>query len=184
MLASTAGLIASLVLSVDAYRLAQDPQTGPSCNINAVLSCGSVGSSEQAHVFGFPNAFLGLITEPVVLTIAVCGLAGVRFPRWLLACAQGACTVGLGFSYWMLFESVFAIKALCPWCLLVTLTTTLVFAAITVLNVRNRTLPLPAGVQALAEQALSLDADAFALAAWILAVATVIVSRFGSALLQ
>ncbi|MEQ4724193.1 vitamin K epoxide reductase family protein [Nonomuraea sp. B19D2] len=39
-----------------------------SCNINSVVSCGTVGSSWQAHLFGFPNAFLGLVAEPVVIT--------------------------------------------------------------------------------------------------------------------
>ncbi|WP_240777607.1 vitamin K epoxide reductase family protein [Nonomuraea basaltis] len=51
-------------------RLAADPGADLSCNINSVVSCGAVGSSWQAHLFGFPNAFLGLVAEPVVITIA------------------------------------------------------------------------------------------------------------------
>lgn len=35
------------------------------------------------------------------------------------------------------YEAMFRIGALCPWCLLVTLSTTLVFASLTSFNIRN-----------------------------------------------
>lgn len=49
-------LIASFVLSVDAVALAANPDTALSCNINATISCGTVATSWQASVFGFPNS--------------------------------------------------------------------------------------------------------------------------------
>src|SRR5690606_39490821 len=61
-------------------------------------SCGTVGASAQASVFGFPNAFLGLVAEPVVMTIAVAGLGGVRFPRWFMCAAQVVYTLGFAFA--------------------------------------------------------------------------------------
>lgn len=103
MLASSIiGLIASLVLSIEALELAKDPFADLSCNINAVLSCGTVGSSWQASLLGFPNAYLGLIAEPVVITIAVAALGGVRFPRWFMNSAQVVYSIGLLFAYWLL----------------------------------------------------------------------------------
>ena len=68
LLWSAASLTASFVLAVEAVTLAGDQDAVFTCDINAVVSCGTVGSSWQASVFGFPNAFLGLVTEPVVLT--------------------------------------------------------------------------------------------------------------------
>src|SRR5262245_32922781 len=89
MLVSAAlSLTAAFVLSIDAVRLAADPQAALSCNVNAVISCGTVATSWQANLFGFPNAFLGLVAEPVVITIAVASLGGVRFPRWFMVSAQ------------------------------------------------------------------------------------------------
>ena len=88
-------LTASFVLSVDAVRLAANPDTSLSCNINAVISCGTVASSWQAHLFGFPNAFLGLVAEPVVIIIAVASLGGMRFPRWFMFSAQVVYTLGV-----------------------------------------------------------------------------------------
>lgn len=135
MLASSLlSLVASFVLSVDAVRLAANPDVALSCNINAAISCGKVAVAWQASLFGFPNAFLGLVTEPVVITIAVAALAGVRFPRWFMVTAQGVYLLGLVFAYWLFTQSYFVIGALCPWCLLVTASTTTVFTSLLRVN--------------------------------------------------
>ena len=89
----------------------------------------------QANLLGFPNAFIGLVTEPVVITVAVAALGGVRFPRWFMVTAQAFYSVGFAFAYWLFFQSYFVIGALCPWCLTITVTTTLVFFSITRVNI-------------------------------------------------
>jgi uncharacterized membrane protein len=182
LVASVASLVASFVLSVDALRLAEDPGADLGCDLNAVLSCGTVASSWQSSVLGFPNAFLGLMTEPVVITLAVAGLAGVRFPRWFMVSAQAVYTVGLGFAYWLFHQAMFDIGALCPWCLTVTLATTLVFFEMTYLNVRDRNLRLPRRVQDLLEDAIRSNLDLFAMTAWILVLVLAVVLRYGAAL--
>src|SRR5262245_17730757 len=154
LVSSLASLVASFVLAVDAIKLAENPNADLGCNINAVLSCGTVGASWQASVFGFPNAFLGLICEPVVITIAVASLAGVRFPRWFMLSAQVVYTLGLALAYWLLYQAMFDIGALCPWCLLVTVATTLVFFEITHVNIRDDNLYLPTRAQRAASSAV------------------------------
>ncbi|MEZ5128367.1 MAG: vitamin K epoxide reductase family protein [Micropruina glycogenica] len=52
----------------------------------------------QASLFGFPTRFLGLVAEPVVITIAVASLGGVRFPRWFMLAAQVVYTLGVVFA--------------------------------------------------------------------------------------
>lgn len=128
-------LIASFVLSYDAIVLAANPDAILSCSINAVLDCAKVGTTWQANIFGFPNAFLGLISEPVVMTIAVASLSGVRFPRWFMTTANVCYLLGVIFAYWLLWQSTFVIGALCPWCLLVTVSTTFVFSSMTQWNI-------------------------------------------------
>lgn len=135
LIGSIIGLVASFVLAVDALVLAANPNAIFSCDINAKISCGTVGSSWQANLLGFPNAFIGLITEPVVITLAVAALGGVRFPRWFMLTAQGFYSIGFAFAYWLFFQSYFVIGALCPWCLTITVTTTLVFFSITRVNI-------------------------------------------------
>ena len=132
---SLLGMVASLVLAVDAVILAADPTADLSCNLSDKISCGTVGSSWQASLLGFPNAFLGLLAEPVITTIAVASLSRVRFPRWFMLAAQVVSSIGFLFAYWLFYQAYFVIGALCPWCLLITVTTTLIFFSFTRINV-------------------------------------------------
>jgi uncharacterized membrane protein len=144
LFSSCVSLTASFVLSLDALELAANPNQLLPCDINSWLSCGTVAKSWQAHLFGgMPNAFLGLVAEPVVITIAVASLAGVRFPRGFMFAAQLVYTFGFVFAYWLFIQAYFVIGALCPWCLLVTLSTTLVFSTLTHVNIRDGNLFLP-----------------------------------------
>ena len=135
LVSSLLGMIASLVLAVDAIALAIDPTADLSCNISAKISCGTVGSSWQASLLGFPNAYLGLLAEPVITTVAVASLGRVRFPRWFMLGAQTVSSIGFLFAYWLFYQAYFVIGALCPWCLLITVTTTLIFFSFTRINV-------------------------------------------------
>jgi len=135
LVGSVIGLIAAFVLAVDALTLAANPDAIFSCDISAKISCGTVGTTWQANLLGFPNAYLGLISEPVVITVAIAALGGVVFPRWFMLTAQAFYSIGFAFAYWLFFQSYFVIGALCPWCLTITFTTTLVFFSITRVNI-------------------------------------------------
>lgn len=139
-------LLASFVLSKEAITLAADPNAVLGCSINVWLDCAKVGLSPQANILGFPNAFLGMIAEPVVMTIAVASLSGVRFPKWFMFTANMVYLLGVIFAYWLLYESTFVIGVLCPWCLLVTLSTTFVFWSMTHWNILEGNLYVSEGV--------------------------------------
>lgn len=74
------GLLTSFVLSIEAWQLAADSSTRFSCDISSVLSCSTVAQTWQARILGFPNAFLGIFFEAVVLAISVAIFSGVKFP--------------------------------------------------------------------------------------------------------
>lgn len=139
LISSVLSLIASLVLSHDAIKLAAQPTSKLACDINAVVSCGKVAKSWQSNLLGFPNAFLGLMTEPVVITIAIAGLSLVVFPKLFLKVAHVFYGLGLIFALWLLSQSFFVIKAFCPWCLLVTVSTITVFSTLTRINLMENT---------------------------------------------
>lgn len=182
LLASVASLYASFVLSIDALRLAENPNAELSCDINAVISCGTVAQAWQSQLLGFPNAYLGLVTEPVVITIAVASLAQVRFPRWFMMTAQVVYTIGLLFAYWLFYQAMFDIGALCPWCLLVTLATTLVFFEMTYVNIRDDNLYLPDRLQRTLTSMIRSDLDIMLVVAWVLVLVLAVVLRYGEAL--
>lgn len=174
-------LTASFVLSVDAIALARDPGATLACNINSVISCGAVGLSWQASLLGFPNAFLGLIAEPVVITIAVASLGGARFPRWFMMSAQVVYTIGVLFAYWLFQQSLMVIHALCPWCLLVTLSTTLVFSTLTHFNIREGNLWMPKRIERSVREFVDADNDLFVVAAVLIVLVALILLKYGAA---
>lgn len=182
LIASVASLVASFVLAVDALKLAEDPNADLGCDINAVISCGTVGSAWQASVLGFPNAFLGLMTEPVVITIAVASLGGARFPRWFMLAAQVVYTIGLGFAYWLFHQAMFDIGALCPWCLTITVATTLVFFEMTYVNIRDDNLYLPRRAQAALTGFVRSNLDLILLVVWLLVLVLAVFLKYGEAL--
>jgi len=131
---------------------------------------------------GFPNAFLGLLAEPVVITVAIAGIGGVKFPRKFMFAAQVCYTLGFIFAYYLLWTSTFVIGALCPWCLLVTLSTTFVFFSMTRYNIGEGNLYLSDAFAAKAKKAIKKDYDTLSMALLLALVTTVIVLRYGSAL--
>lgn len=175
-------LIAAFVLSVEAIHLARDPNAVLSCNINAIVSCGTVAKHPTNELFGFPNSFIGLMSEPVVIAVAIAGLAGVRFPRLFMFVAQIFYTLGFVFALTLLYISMFIIQALCPWCLLVTLTTIMVWFSITRYNIRENNLYLPKNLSKKAQKFIEKDYDKFAMAVLIFVIVAAIVAKYGDGL--
>lgn len=172
-------LLASFVLSWDAILIARNPDVVLSCSINPILDCVKVASTWQASVFGFPNAFLGLISEPVVLTIAVASLAGTKFPRWFMFTANVVYLLGVIFAYWLLYQSTFVIGALCPWCLLVTVSTTFVFVSMTHWNILENNLFLRPRAQLRALAFVRGGWLSISLVVWLTVMALVEIIKWG-----
>lgn len=183
LLSGLIGLYASFVLSVEALALAADRDATLGCDLTSVISCSTVALSDQAALLGFPNAFLGIAAESVVVTVAVATLGGVLFPRWFMLTAQAVYTAGLVFAYWLFVEAYVHIGAVCPWCLLVTVTTTLVWAGLTRLNVRDGHLRLPGIDPAAVRRFLDAGNDWFVTAAVLVLLIAAVVLKYGPSLL-
>lgn len=172
-------LIAAFVLSVEALQLAKNPNAVLSCSVNIVLNCATVGKHPSAEMFGFPNSFFGLIAEPIVITVAIAGLAGMRFPRKFMLAAQIGYTLGLIFALYLFAVSFFVIQALCPWCLLVTLTTILVWFALTRYNIRENNLYLSKSLHRKLVGIIEKDYDKLVMASIIIALIAAILIKYG-----
>jgi uncharacterized membrane protein len=156
-LSGLVGLWASLELAIDAIKLAEDPLADLSCNVSETISCAKVGLTWQASLLGFPNAFIGLMTEPVVVTLGVLGLGRVRLPRWFMLAALAGFTAGLAFALWLFAESYFVIGAICPWCSVLYVCTLVAFAALTRIVILDG--QLGDGVRRALERPLRLGVD-------------------------
>jgi uncharacterized membrane protein len=119
VIGSALGILASVIITQDKFELATNPHFQPMCDLNPIISCGSVMKSDEAHAFGFMNTYIGLIGFPVVLAVGMGMLAGAKFKHWFWLGLQIGLSFGIIFAYWLLFESIYRIRALCPWCLTV-----------------------------------------------------------------
>lgn len=113
------GLAAAFTLMIEKLALLADPSYTPTCSINPVLNCGSIMRTDQAEAFGFPNPILGIAAFPVVAATGAMLLAGGRLARWYWLGLQAGVTLGAAFVAWLVFQSLYRIGALCPYCMVV-----------------------------------------------------------------
>jgi uncharacterized membrane protein len=170
------GLIAAFELTVEKVRVLADPTYAPACDINPVLSCGSVITTPQAEVFGFPNPVLGLIGFSIVITLGVLLVGGVRLPRWVWLGLNIGALAGFAFVQWLVWQSLYSIGALCPWCMVVWTVTAPIAVWVTAANLQSGRLPTPAS-WALTVSAI-VGLRGLILAAWYLTVIGLIFVRW------
>jgi uncharacterized membrane protein len=130
------GLFAAFTLMQDKVAILSDPNYVPSCNINPVLSCGSVIVTDQASIFGFANPIIGLMTYSVVIALAVLLISRVVLPNWVWLGLNLGAFGGLAFVVWLIFQSLYVIEALCPWCMVAWVGTILIFWVSTAENAK------------------------------------------------
>ncbi len=119
LIAGIAGLAAALTLTIEKIEILINPAYVPSCSINPVLSCGSVMITPQASVFGFPNPLIGIVAFSVVLVTGVLAVGRVTLPRWYWIGLSIGSALGVVFIHWLIFQSLYRIGALCPYCMVV-----------------------------------------------------------------
>lgn len=141
--AGLVGTLAAFVLILDRIALLTDPAYVPSCSINPLLSCGPVMASAQAELLGFPNPLLGLVAFPVLATTGIIVVAGAELPRWYWLGLQAGTTAGAVFVHWLIFQSLYRIGALCPYCMAVWAVTITAFWYTTLHNLTHRRFGLP-----------------------------------------
>jgi uncharacterized membrane protein len=119
LIAGALGLTAAITLTIEKIEILINPDYVPSCSINPVLSCGSVMTTPQASAFGFPNSLIGIVAFTVVVVTGVLAIAKVRLPRWYWGGLAIGTLLGAAFIHWLIFQSLYRIGALCPYCMVV-----------------------------------------------------------------
>lgn len=175
-----AGLIASFVLTIEKFHLYQNPDAVLNCSLNLVINCATVMQTWQSSLLGFPNMVFGLMAYAVIVTIAVLGLAGVKLPRWFMLAAGVGALVGLIFAEWLLFESIYSIQVLCPWCLVVSVATVLIFASTVHYNLRQNNFRLSAARNDRVQKLLDAGYNQMIVIGWFVLIAVLIYMQFGN----
>ena len=176
------GLVASFVLAIEEFHLLKHPDAILSCSVNLVLNCAGVMKTWQATVFGFPNMFIGLMAFPIVICVALLGLGRAVLPRWFYIGANIGYLLGAVFAYWLFFNSVYAIEILCPWCLIVTFTVTILLATITHYNLRENTFGFSKQPNKKIQAFIGAGYHKLIVASWIVLMIALVFMKFGDGL--
>lgn len=171
------GTGASLALALEEFHMLKHPGTELGCDLNPIINCGGNMQVWQGHVFfGMPNAFLGLMIFVAVLTIGVALLAGAQFKRWFWLALEAGLVFGLLFVHWFIFQSLYVLNELCPYCMVTWVITISGFWYVTLYELRRGFLTLPQGWERASRFAQRHHADI--LAAWLLIIIILIGERF------
>jgi uncharacterized membrane protein len=173
LIAGAIGLIASSTLTVEKIKLLLNASYVPSCNINPIVSCGSVMTTPQAAALGFPNSLIGIAAFTVVAVTGVLAIAKVPLPQWYWIGLTAGTVAGTAFVHWLIFQSLYRIGALCPYCMVVWVATVSLLVVVASIAFR------PAGDGAGSAIGRQLYLWRWSIAAlWFTAVFLLILTRF------
>jgi uncharacterized membrane protein len=73
----------------------------------------------EASEFGFPNSLIGVVAFSVVVVAGVLAVTRVALPRWFWGGLAAGAALGVVFIHWLIYQSLYTIGALCPYCMVV-----------------------------------------------------------------
>ncbi len=88
-------------------------------------------TTPQASALGFPNSLIGIGAFAVVTVTGVLAVAKVPLPRWYWVGMTLGTLAGAGFVHWLIFQSLYRIGALCPYCMVVWVVTISLLVVVT-----------------------------------------------------
>jgi len=170
------GLAASFILTIEKMQILKNPKVQLSCNFNPVVSCGNVINSPQAEAFGFANPLIGLISFAVITTIGVGMIAGAKYKRWFWLGLEAGTVFGVMFSMWLFYQSLYVIKALCPFCIVVWAVVIAQFVYVARYNIMENNIKVHRAWQGVAKW--FTENAWFIVALWYLAIFVAILNKF------
>lgn len=171
------GAIASLFMTVEYIETLKDPSFQPICNINPIISCGSVLDTSQGEVFfGIPNPLLGIAGYSALAALGIAILAGATFKRWLWLAIQAGTAMAAVFAMWLFYQGVYVIGSICPFCTVIWLTAVPLFWYTTLYNLKNNYIILPKKLTRFKSFVIKHHADI--LLVWFLLLVIIILNQF------
>ena len=165
---SLIGLLASFILTLDKMHLLANPDYIAPCTVSPYIDCTGVMKSWQANLFGFPNTLLGIMGYSATLMVGIFVYFHNVIDRNFLKLIMVGTLGSFLFSLWLMFQSIFSIGALCPYCLLSFVSATVLFAASVAKN--------------FSPNEKDIDNVVFATIGWFILIIFLIYFKYGNAL--
>ena len=140
------GWLASWALVLEKLEVLNDPGYETVCDINPWISCGKVMQSWQSSIFGFPNMFIGIVAFAIIITTGMALISGAVFARWYWIGLQLGVTLGFAFATWLWSQALYSIHVLCPLCMVVWAVMIPLFIWLTIRNIMQGAIKVPAQV--------------------------------------
>lgn len=121
------GLTASMALTYEKLEVLKDPSYIPACSINPIVSCNSAMSSPQSEFMGIPVSIIGLIAFTALITVSVLLISGAKLSKEIWAMIVGTALAGLAIILYLIAESIFSLRSICPWCFTLWISVPLIF---------------------------------------------------------
>lgn len=115
-LGGLAGTVAMTWQAAERIHMLKNPGVILSCNLNPVVDCGTVLANRWAALFGFPNAFIGMIVFAMLMLSGVFMLLGTAPNRAYRNVVMTLASILLGFSVWFFGMSLYVIGKICIFC--------------------------------------------------------------------
>lgn len=170
------GIICSLVLISDQIKIWENPGFTPACNLNPIVSCGTVMNSKEGEVLGIPASFLGLMVFPAIVTVGVAMIAGAKFKSWFWQLVELGMLGSVAFALWLFWLSMYRVQALCPFCLTVDVAMYTMAWYVTLYVVREQHIQIPRRLIGVADFARVHHLEI--LIVWFLALVALILNHF------
>lgn len=148
LLGGLIGWIASLELQVGKEFLLANPGASLSCDVNPFISCGNVMMTWQSSALGIPNMAIGLAGFALMGAIGALMLSRTALPAWFRWARLGGMTFAFGYVHFLAISTLFVIRALCPWCMVIWSVTAPMFFATLARTIESGDLPVPAPLAA------------------------------------
>jgi uncharacterized membrane protein len=110
------GMVAMTWQASERISMLKNPSISLNCNLSPVIDCGTVLGNKLAALFGFPNAFIGMIVFAMLALAGIAGITGVKFTKNFKNVVLSLATILIMFSMWFFAASLYSIGKICIFC--------------------------------------------------------------------
>ena len=103
-----------------------DPSVFNSCSVSDVISCSKVANSQYSNIFGLPVSLIGIMFYEGILLLCGALWFGLDTSSNLKLLLSLIISLALFFSLRLLYFSYLGLGAICPYCAVSNLTTSLI----------------------------------------------------------
>lgn len=155
VIAGVIGWWAAFRLTVEKFAEYENPGTKAGCDFSVLVQCTANLDSPQGSAFGFANPIIGLTcwVAPIVVGMAI--LSHAKFAKWFWWLFWLGHVFAISFVGWLIYQSIFNLNTLCPWCLVTWSVTIPSFLAVTVHLLRSGVCPLPTAGRRVADRLMA-----------------------------